>query len=59
VKYKEWRTRMDKAVPHGPDEPCTCKGCWACAGREQGCTCDINWDEMRFLDSIEIERGQQ
>ena len=37
--------------PHGPDEPCTCVGCWACAGHEMGCTCDIDWDamaEMRF-----------
>lgn len=30
--------------PHGPDEPCTCDGCWACKGHEAGCTCDINWD---------------
>lgn len=30
--------------PHGPDEPCTCTGCWACAGHVVGCTCDIAWD---------------
>jgi hypothetical protein len=30
--------------PHGPDEACTCDGCWACEGREIGCTCDIAWD---------------
>lgn len=30
--------------PHGPDEPCTCEGCWACEGHVKGCTCDINWD---------------
>lgn len=29
--------------PHGPDEPCTCSGCWACPGGEVGCACDINW----------------
>lgn len=30
--------------PHGPDEPCTCDGCWACIGHVVGCTCDIAWD---------------
>jgi hypothetical protein len=30
--------------PHGPEEPCTCDGCWACKGHEVGCTCDIAWD---------------
>lgn len=35
---------MDEAIPHGPDEPCTCDGCWACEGHELGCTCDIDWD---------------
>ncbi|MFL6096583.1 MAG: hypothetical protein ACJ71Y_14115 [Blastococcus sp.] len=30
--------------PHGPDEACTCSGCWACIGRVVGCTCDIAWD---------------
>lgn len=34
-------------APHGPDEPCTCDGCWACSGHEQGCTCDIDWDRLR------------
>lgn len=40
-------------VPHGPDEPCTCPGCWACDGFEMSCTCDIDWDaiaETRWLD---------
>lgn len=30
--------------PHGPDDPCTCDGCWACEGHITGCTCDINWE---------------
>jgi hypothetical protein len=30
--------------PHGPDEPCTCEGCWDCGGHIMGCTCDISWD---------------
>lgn len=30
--------------PHGPDDPCTCEGCWACTGNVVGCTCDIAWD---------------
>lgn len=30
-------------VPHGPDEPCTCTGCWACKGAELECSCDIDW----------------
>ena len=35
--------------PHGPDEPCTCDGCWACAGHVVGCTCDVAWDcEHRY-----------
>lgn len=33
-------------APHGPQEPCTCTGCWACTGRVLGCTCDIDWDEL-------------
>jgi len=33
-------------VPHGPDDPCTCEGCWACKGAEVGCTCDIDWDKL-------------
>lgn len=36
----------DYVAPHGPDEPCTCKGCWACKGAEVGCTCDIDWDKL-------------
>jgi hypothetical protein len=34
----------EEAFPHGPDDPCTCDGCWACNGRIVGCTCDITWD---------------
>jgi hypothetical protein len=45
----EWDARMAAAVPHGPDDPCTCPGCWACAGQVVGCTCDIDWDEMTEL----------
>jgi hypothetical protein len=36
--------REKKAFPHGPNEPCTCEGCWACKGHEMNCTCDIEWD---------------
>ncbi len=32
--------------PHGPDDPCTCDGCWACEGHVFRCTCDIDWDAM-------------
>lgn len=31
-------------VPHGPNDPCTCTGCWACPGNVLGCTCDIDWE---------------
>jgi len=36
------------ACPHGPDQPCTCEGCWACGGHVVvvGCTCDVDWDEL-------------
>ena len=37
---------LDPACPHGPDEPCTCNGCWHCTGHVVGCTCDIDWDEL-------------
>jgi hypothetical protein len=33
-------------VPHGPDDPCTCDGCWACAGHVVACTCDIDWNAL-------------
>lgn len=46
---EEYRRRMAEAVPHGPGEPCTCDGCWACAGRVLGCTCDIDWDAAAEL----------
>ena len=46
-------TSLDPACPHGPDDPCTCDGCWACAGHVVGCTCDIDWDKLceRRLDA--------
>lgn len=33
-------------IPHGPDEPCTCTGCWFCEGGEVGCECDIDWEHV-------------
>ncbi len=45
--HKTRQQKIDEAAPHGPDEPCTCDGCWACKGREIGCTCDIDWDALR------------
>ncbi len=38
--------QRDEIAPHGPNEPCTCPGCWACAGHVVGCTCDIDWDAL-------------
>lgn len=26
--------------------PCSCDGCTGCVGREIGCTCDVDWDEI-------------
>jgi hypothetical protein len=46
---EERAERLKKACPHGPDQPCTCDGCWACTGRVVGCTCDIDWDELAEL----------
>lgn len=46
----EWQRRIDEAMPHGPDEPCTCGGCWACLGHVMGCTCDIAWDTAAELE---------
>lgn len=56
----EWQRRMNEAIPHGPNEPCTCDGtardgspcgatfdgqtCGAVGGHLLGCTCDIAWD---------------
>lgn len=40
----------DPVVPHGPDEPCTCSGCWGCSGHVIGCTCDIDWDAVAERD---------
>lgn len=25
---------------------CSCDGCWACAGRQVDCTCDVDWDAI-------------
>lgn len=55
MKYSEYVKRMNEAVPHGPEEPCTCSGCWACKGRVIGCTCDIDWDEMFSLNRANVE----
>lgn len=52
LTYEEYNKVMPVAVPHGPDEPCTCKGCGACRGQKYGCTCDVDWDlanEIRDL----------
>lgn len=46
---EEWQAAMDKACPHGPDQPCTCDGCGACTGHEVGCTCDIDWETIYWL----------
>lgn len=50
---EEFERRMALACPHGPDEPCTCDGCGACAGHERDCTCDIDWDEIHELREFE------
>lgn len=34
----------EACFPHGPDDPCSCDGCWDCEGGVVGCTCDIAWD---------------
>lgn len=44
--HKSREQRLNEAAPHGPDEPCTCDGCWACKGHVVGCTCDIDWDTL-------------
>jgi hypothetical protein len=45
----EYERLMKQAVPHGPNQPCTCAGCHACAGHVKGCTCDIDWDAAAEL----------
>jgi hypothetical protein len=56
MRPEEYRQRMAEAVPHGPDEPCTCDGlttggercvCWP--GHVVGCTCDIDWEAAHEL----------
>lgn len=48
LTYEEYCRMMKVAVPHGPDEACTCDGCHdgktGCKGRTHGCTCDVDWD---------------
>lgn len=46
---EERRRLLDRAAPHGPDDACTCPGCWACPGYVTGCTCDIDWDTLAEL----------
>jgi len=50
---QEYQKRMDEAMPHGPNDPCTCSGCHGgktgCTGYVVGCTCDIDWDAAREL----------
>jgi hypothetical protein len=52
LTYEEYNKAIQVAIPHQPDEPCTCLGCGACTGKVHGCTCDIDWDlaaEIRDL----------
>jgi len=53
LTYDEYSRAMKIAVPHGPDESCTCdgEGC-SCAGAEYGCTCDIDWDLARDIRDL-------
>lgn len=51
----EYDRRMAEAMPHGPDEPCTCDGttingdACVCPGHVLGCTCDIDWETAHLL----------
>jgi hypothetical protein len=63
---------MDEAMPHGPNEPCTCDGlaidgspcgamlegqqCGAAGGHLLGCPCDIDWETAHHL-SLERPEG--
>ena len=49
MNKSEYDAAMAEAIPHGPDEPCTCDGCWDCKGHVVGCTCDIAWDTATEL----------
>ena len=40
--HHDWRCNC--FPEHGPNDECTCPGCWACSGHVMGCTCDIAWD---------------
>lgn len=45
LTYQEYCVLMDVAIPHGPNEVCTCPGCGpGCTGNAYGCTCDVDWD---------------
>lgn len=61
MKRSEYNRRMAKAMPHGPNEPCTCDGTTVdggpcvCTGHVLGCTCDIAWDEAAELRDVWIE----
>jgi hypothetical protein len=49
LTYDEYNLVMPIAVPHGPDEACTCDGCGACTGNIYGCTCDVDWDMAKEI----------
>ncbi len=49
MTWEQVQAEMKKAVPHGPDESCTCDGCTGCTGHVIGCTCDIDWDRAMEL----------
>lgn len=36
----------DQHLAPALDYRCSCDGCWACSGREDGCTCDVDWDRL-------------
>lgn len=54
---EEWLAAMGEACPHSAQQPCTCAGCWACTGRVDGCTCDIDWDVMMELIQLDRDGG--
>ena len=53
--FEEYNRAMAKAMPHGPEDPCSCTGTnihgqpCVCEGHVIGCTCDIDWEEVRLL----------
>lgn len=52
LTYQQYCDLIQIAVPHGPDEPCTCEGCPACKGKVYGCTCDVDWDLAREVRDL-------